>query len=637
MAENTAYLACAVHVPLLTMQEREINHALWDAYDARVEEFRAFDPELVIVFGGDHYDNVFLNLAPQFMVGHRATAVDDVGGRPGPLDVPMDVSRACAEYLVEEGFDVATSYDMGIDHGFSNMLGLFLGKLDSRPVLPIYVNALTEPRPTLRRCRQIGEAVGNFARGLDKRVAFLGSGGLSHHTEKYFPQFTTAPDDTLRDYIVSGGTKGSITRNSFMQKIKDDMDVLSAELVSGARKVPWINPDWDRNFLETFTAGDLTKFDSWTDGDIIDNGGSGASEIRQWVAAASAAQAAGAGNIVVDYYSSETPLAVGVGVVHSRLSVGAQGSGKEPLAMAFHNTDPRAGLPGARPVGNGDVPPATFVAFTPAIPHEQFGDGSRSWLVRSQNLVLEYCVLEPGDSIVEPGELHESVVLAPTERVGVDIAFDDDVIDLDDRGLVAMPPGSYSVTARERSEIVRLRTTANDALVGSAVNFADYAVARAAVAPLVLWPEPHGAQRPRKYLLKDAPESSGRFGNIFRTRAFMVNFLNVDPAPRDPDRLSPHVHDDFEQISLVVEGTYVHHVRTPWTPQSSRWLPDVHQEIGAPSVAIIPPGAIHTSQSVGPGKNALIDIFSPPREDFSAKDGWVLNAVDYPRRPTETV
>ncbi len=66
---------------------------------------------------------------------------------------------------------------MQVDHGFSGILHAFMGSLDARPVVPIFVNALCHPRPTFKRCREFGEAVGQFAATLGKRVAFLGSGG----------------------------------------------------------------------------------------------------------------------------------------------------------------------------------------------------------------------------------------------------------------------------------------------------------------------------------------------------------------------------------------------------------------------------------------------------------------------------
>jgi hypothetical protein len=94
--------------------------------------------------------------------------------------------------------------------------------------------------------------------------------------------------------------------------------------------------------------------------------------------------------------------------------------------------------------------------------------------------------------------------------------------------------------------------------------------------------------------------------------------------------MSPHVHADFEQASLCLDGSFVHHIRWPWGTDQRQWRADEHEICAGPSLAVIPPGTVHTSQQVGTGINQLVDIFVPPRADFSAMDGWVLNASDYP-------
>lgn len=300
----------------------------------------------------------------------------------------------------------------------------------------------------------------------------------------------------------------------------------------------------------------------------------------------------------------------------------------------YSSDDPRASLATSAGVRSDD-PVAALATFEllDLPPAEVSERGSRTWFVRGQNFVLAFTRALAGEVLSRSAgkQPHEYVLLAPHDGQTAEIEHAAaGRASLRDKGIAIIPAGDSSITLATGADVVRLFDVRTTDLLPLCHNADSYQEPHPRVAPLAPWPDPAGGPRIRTYRNADHPLQAGRFGRLFRSSAFMVNFGDPKDGPRDPGRLSPHHHDDFEQCSLTVAGDYVHHVRTPWTAKLSQWRPDEHAEVGSPGVAIIPPPSEHTSQAVGEGQHLLIDIFSPPRADFSAKPGWVLNAGEYP-------
>jgi hypothetical protein len=295
----------------------------------------------------------------------------------------------------------------------------------------------------------------------------------------------------------------------------------------------------------------------------------------------------------------------------------------------FDTADPRGSLTSltvATPKGQAAA--ADYVEFF-KLPPTETTQAARTWLARGQNFVLAYSEASAGATFSRDAQIDEYMLLLPDAASRVEISTPAETIVVDGQSVVFVPPGASTIEVQHGGRLIRVFSHRSTDLAAQSSNAASYAEQHPNVASLEPWPDPTGGFRVRPYSL-DVPADPSRFGRIFRGTTMMVNWSPPRHGPRDTTRMSPHAHSDFEQCSLVIEGEFAHHLRWPWTTNLAEWREDDHVHVGSPSIAIIPPPTIHTSQALGSGDNLLIDIFCPPRVDFSEKPGWVLNAADYP-------
>ncbi|HUH70330.1 MAG TPA: 3-carboxyethylcatechol 2,3-dioxygenase [Mycobacterium sp.] len=260
-----------------------------------------YDPELVVIFSPDHYNGFFYKVMPPFCIGTRANGVGDYGTHSGPLNVPEDLAAECAKAVLGAGVDVAISASMDVDHGTVQPLEKLFGDATSRPVIPIFVNAIAVPLGPLHRCRALGTAVGTYLATLDKRVLVIGSGGLSHSPP--VPTLATAPPP-VRERIVHGQPMTSEQRQARQAAVID----AAKRFAGGESELQPLNPAWDHRFLQIIDGGRLAELDQWSNSFIVYEGGGSAHEIRTWVAAFAALQTAGPYRTTMRYYKPAPDL-----------------------------------------------------------------------------------------------------------------------------------------------------------------------------------------------------------------------------------------------------------------------------------------------------------------------------------------
>ncbi|MDX6740643.1 3-carboxyethylcatechol 2,3-dioxygenase [Actinocorallia sp. A-T 12471] len=306
-------LVCLSHSPLLgsaTLPE-ETEAALAAAL-ARAGEFVAeFDPTLVVVFAPDHYNGFFHELMPQYCVGLAASSVGDYGSAAGPLDVPAPVAEALVAHVLDDGVDVAFSRRMLLDHGAAQPLELLLGGLTARPVIPVFVNGVAPPFAPMRRVRLLGASIGRFLGGLGERVLVVGSGGLSH--DPPVPRWAGATPEQAA-LLLAGRDPTPEARAAREGRVRDTARAFAA----GTAPIRDLNPSWDERFLDLCAAGALAEADGWSPEAMTAEAGASSHEVRTWLAAFAALDAAGPYAVRDRFYRPIPELIAGFGVLTAR-------------------------------------------------------------------------------------------------------------------------------------------------------------------------------------------------------------------------------------------------------------------------------------------------------------------------------
>jgi aromatic ring-opening dioxygenase catalytic subunit (LigB family) len=260
----------ASHGPIIardwtTMPEahRKRLAAGFDGIGRRLEACR---PDLLVVISPDHWVNFFISNLPAVCIGIGA----EHDGPPEPFMrkvFPHERLRGHAAFgrhlldtTLYSDFEPALSHRLKLDHG--TCIPLWRIGIDADlPIVPVLVNDLEAPMPSIRRClawgRLLRHAIESYAPAL--RIAVLGTGGLSHS--------------------IGESTMG------------------------------WIDEDFDRRCIAHFEDGEEARLAAFLT-EALPRTGNGAHEIRDWVIAHAAAGSKGFE--LIDYFPSPETL-VGAG------------------------------------------------------------------------------------------------------------------------------------------------------------------------------------------------------------------------------------------------------------------------------------------------------------------------------------
>jgi protocatechuate 4,5-dioxygenase beta chain len=185
------------HVPAIgraiakNLQQDPYWKPFFDGFPPVREWLKTAKPDIAVIIYNDHGLNFFLDKLPTFSIGAapQYQNADEGWGIPTvpPFEGDQDLSWHLIESLIAEDFDLTTCQEMLVDHAFTMPMALLWPEQGKWPVrtVPVCVNTVQFPLPSVKRCYSLGQAIGKAIESwdTDARVVVIGSGGLSHQLD----------------------------------------------------------------------------------------------------------------------------------------------------------------------------------------------------------------------------------------------------------------------------------------------------------------------------------------------------------------------------------------------------------------------------------------------------------------------
>jgi aromatic ring-opening dioxygenase catalytic subunit (LigB family) len=237
---------------------------LFAGFESMRAELAAAKPDKIVVLTSEHWANFFLDHIGAFCIG-RADCYE------GPLEpwlkvakarIPgaPDLSQKLVEHCYANGFETSYSHEMKLDHGTMVPLSFLMPDMNV-PIVPIMFNTLATPRPSARRCLELGKVLRQVLETADERIAIIATGGLSHD-----------PGEVGHGFIDTA---------------------------------------FDAKFIERMNAGDLEALGGYGDAELL-KAGAGTLELLAWICLAGVMGGAQARLVC---YEAVKPWATGMGIV----------------------------------------------------------------------------------------------------------------------------------------------------------------------------------------------------------------------------------------------------------------------------------------------------------------------------------